>query len=32
MALPQFGALSSPESHPTAFDVKGSDAMTLIST
>jgi hypothetical protein len=28
----QFGVLSSPESHPTASDLKGSDAMTLIST
>jgi hypothetical protein len=29
---PQFGALSSLASHPAAFDLKGSDAMTLIST
>ena len=30
--FPQFGVLSSPASQPTAFDLKGSDAMTLIST
>src|ERR1700692_4378889 len=29
MALPQFGALSSPASQPAAFDLKGSDAMTV---
>jgi hypothetical protein len=29
---PQFGALSSPASQPAAFDFKGSDAVTLIST
>jgi hypothetical protein len=27
----QFGVLSSPASQPTAFDVKGSDAMAFIS-
>jgi len=32
MASPQFGALSSPASQPAAFDFKGSDAVTLIST
>jgi hypothetical protein len=32
MASPQFGALSSPASQPAAFDLKGSDAVTLIST
>jgi hypothetical protein len=30
MALPQFGAVSSPSSHPVTFDLKGSDAMTFI--
>jgi hypothetical protein len=30
--LPQFGALSSPSSQPATFDLKGSDAVTLIST
>jgi hypothetical protein len=29
---PQFGVLSSPASQPAAFDLKGSDAMTLVST
>jgi hypothetical protein len=29
---PQFGALSSPATQPAAFDLKGSDAMTFIST
>jgi hypothetical protein len=29
---PQFGALSSPASQPAALDLKGSDAVTLIST
>jgi hypothetical protein len=29
---PQFGALSSPASQPTAFDLRGSDAITLNST
>jgi hypothetical protein len=28
---PQFGVLSSPASQPAAFDLKGSDAMTLVS-
>jgi hypothetical protein len=28
----QLGALSSPASQPAAFDLKGSDAMTVIST
>jgi hypothetical protein len=32
MALPQFGALSSPASQPVAFDFNGSDATTLLST
>jgi hypothetical protein len=32
MVSPQFGALSSPASQPAAFDLKGSDAVTLIST
>ena len=31
-SLPQFGALSSPVSQPVASDLKGSDAMMLIST
>jgi hypothetical protein len=31
-ASPQFGALSSPASQPAALDLKGSDAVTLIST
>jgi hypothetical protein len=29
---PQFGVLSSPANQPAAFDLKGSDAMTLSST
>src|ERR1700726_4461164 len=29
---PQLGEVSSPASQPVAFDLKGSDAMTLIST
>ena len=29
---PQFGTLSSPSSHPETFDLRGSDAMRLIST
>ena len=29
---PQFGVLSSPASQPAAFDLKGSDAMTDVST
>jgi hypothetical protein len=29
---PQFGALGCPESQPAASDLKGSDAMTLVST
>jgi hypothetical protein len=31
-AAPQFGVLSSPASQPIEFDLRGSDAMTLIST
>jgi hypothetical protein len=30
--LPHLGVLISPVSQPAAFDLKGSDAMTLIST
>jgi hypothetical protein len=32
VAPPQFGVLSSPASQPVAFDLIGSNAMTLIST